>query len=272
MIRSVRHPGSGVARPRCCSACCVALVFSMLVRCRARAARARTFCVCPAAALVAMVGRDVRAQRPVPSGGRAVAGAGDAAGRVVRGPLCRQPAPGTALASPTGERAPGDHRVDGRGRRNPRSRYRRAYQAHPALRARHRQAPAADRPPRPDADPGIHRPAVSLRAAARHRQGRRAGSHPAQARTADRRRAEDHAAARGVRSQDHLQHGRTDRRRQFSADRRRDRRHPSRKMGRNRLSRGIARSGHPALRPHHGGGRHLRRVDQPTLLQGSVPA
>ena len=58
----------------------------------------------------------------------------------------------------------------------------------------------------------------------------------------------------------------------FLDDRRRDRRDAPREVGRQRLPERAGRAGRAVVWPHHGGRRHLRRADQPPLLQGAVPA
>ena len=83
-------------------------------------------------------------------------------------------------------------------------------------------------------------------------------------------RVGDHEAACGVRPQDHLQFGEAHRRRQLPDPGRRDRGDASREVGRHRLPARPRRRGDPAVGPHHGDGRHLRRADQPALLQGTV--
>lgn len=103
------------------------------------------------------------------------------------------------VAAPTRERAAGNHRVDGLGRRDARPRDRRAHQAHPALRAGDRRTRPQRRALPRHADPRDHRPAVPVGAAARHRQGRRGGPHPAESRQAHARRIRADEAARGVR-------------------------------------------------------------------------
>ena len=156
----------------------------------------------------------------------------------VRDPLRDREAARLPRAEAARERTPGDDRSDGVGGRDARPRDRRPHQAHADTtcgpsREELRRSGHYTRDP----DARVHRAAVHLGAAARHRQGRRARPHPAQAGPADARRDDADEAARRVRAQDHLQHGRAHRRRQLPDDRRRDRGDAPREVGRHAATR-----------------------------------